>query len=145
MGCVRLLWPQPLVLWWVSCDPGELLCRLNRALRSALEYSDVPLFASAFYLLADLEKGELHYANAGHPNPLRVHCGRDRADTYPLNGSKHGPALGLFEDASITRLDAGDALRQFPGVTLHPPPDGDMIGVQAPISEQFLYVTVRKR
>jgi sigma-B regulation protein RsbU (phosphoserine phosphatase) len=80
-------------------DPGELLSRLNRALRSTLEYSEVPLFASAFYLLADLEKGELRYANAGHPNPLRVHCARDRADTYPLNGSKHGPALGLFEDA----------------------------------------------
>jgi sigma-B regulation protein RsbU (phosphoserine phosphatase) len=80
-------------------DPGELLCRLNRALRSTLEYSEVPLFASAFYLLADLEKGELNYANAGHPNPLLVHCGRDRADTYPLNGSRHGPALGLFEDA----------------------------------------------
>jgi serine phosphatase RsbU (regulator of sigma subunit) len=24
---------------------------------------------------------------------------RDRAETYPLNGSKHGPALGLFGDA----------------------------------------------
>ena len=83
-------------------DPGELLSRLNRALRSTLEYSEIPLFASAFYLLADLEKGELRYANAGHPNPLRVHCGRDRADTYPLNGSKHGPALGLFEDAVYT-------------------------------------------
>jgi sigma-B regulation protein RsbU (phosphoserine phosphatase) len=75
-------------------DPGELLARLNRALCSTLEYSEDGLFASAFYLLADLEKGELHYANAGHPNPLRVHCTRDRADTYPLNGSKHGPALG---------------------------------------------------
>jgi sigma-B regulation protein RsbU (phosphoserine phosphatase) len=80
-------------------DPGEFLARLNRALRSTLEYSEDGLFASAFYLFADLEKGELHYANAGHPNPLRVHCTRDRADTYPLNGSKHGPALGLFDDA----------------------------------------------
>ena len=81
-------------------DPGELLSRLNRALRSTLEYySEAPLFASAFYLLADLEKGELRYANAGHPNPLRVHRARDRTDTHPLNGNKHGPALGLFDDA----------------------------------------------
>ena len=81
-------------------DPGEFLCRLNRALRSRLEYySEVPLFASAFYLLADLEKGELRYANAGHPNPLRVHRARDRTDMNPLNGGKHGPALGLFDDA----------------------------------------------
>ena len=87
-------------------DPGEFLSRLNRALRSTLEYyTEVPLFASAFYLLADLEKGELRYANAGHPNPLRVHCTRDRADTYPLNGSKHGPALGLFDDAVYTNCN----------------------------------------
>ena len=100
-----------------SGDPGELLSRLNRALRATLEYSEVPLFASAFYLLADLEKGELRYANAGHPNPLRVHCARDRADTYPLNGSKHGPALGLFEDAvydnCVSELSPHDTVLLF--------------------------------
>jgi phosphoserine phosphatase RsbU/P len=99
-------------------DPGELLSRLNRALRSTLEYyNEVPLFASAFYLLADLEKGELRYANAGHPNPLRVHYTKDRAATYPLNGSKHGPALGLFDDAvypnSHCELSPHDTLLLF--------------------------------
>jgi phosphoserine phosphatase RsbU/P len=98
-------------------DPGELLSRLNRALRSTLEYSEDALFASAFYLLADLEKGELRYANAGPPNPLRVHCTGDRADTYPLNGSKHGPALGLFDDAvysnSHCELSPHDTLLLF--------------------------------
>jgi sigma-B regulation protein RsbU (phosphoserine phosphatase) len=101
-------------------DPGEFLCRLNRALRSALEfYSEAPLFASAFYLLADLEKGELHYANAGHPNPLRIHRERDRTDAYPLNGSKPGPALGLFDDAvypnSHCELSPHDTLLLFTG------------------------------
>ena len=94
-----------------------MLSRLNRALRSTLEYSEGPIFASAFYLFADLEKGELHYANAGHPNPLRVHYTRDRADTYPLNGSKHGPVLGLFEDAmypnSNCELSPRDTLLLF--------------------------------
>ena len=99
-------------------DPGEFLFRLNRALRSTLEYySEIPLFASAFYLLADLEKGELRYANAGHPNPLRVHRARGRTETYPLNGSKHGPALGLFDDAvypnSHCELSPHDTLLLF--------------------------------
>jgi sigma-B regulation protein RsbU (phosphoserine phosphatase) len=98
-------------------DPGELLSRLNRALRATLEYSEGPIFASAFYLYADLQKGELRYANAGHPNPLRVHYTRDRADTYPLNGSKHGPALGLFDDAiypnSNCELSPRDTLLLF--------------------------------
>jgi serine phosphatase RsbU (regulator of sigma subunit) len=99
-------------------DLGELLSRLNRALLSTLEYSEVPLFASAFYLLADLEKGEMRYANAGHPNPLRIHCARDRAETYALNGSKHGPALGLFDDAvyanSECELSPQDTLLSLP-------------------------------
>ena len=82
-------------------NPGELLSRLNRELRTTLELCD-PLFASAFYLIADLEKGELHYSNAGHPNPLRVHNARNGADTYQLNGGEHGPALGLFGDAVYT-------------------------------------------
>ena len=98
-------------------DPGEFLSRLNRAVRSTLEFSETPLFASGFYLLADLEKGELRYANAGHPNPLRVHCAGDRADTYPLNGGKHGPALGLFDDAvypnSRCELSPHDTLLLF--------------------------------
>jgi sigma-B regulation protein RsbU (phosphoserine phosphatase) len=98
-------------------DPGELLSRLNRALRSTLEYSESPIFASAFYLYADLEKGELRYANAGHPNPLRVHYTRDRAETHSLDGSKHGPALGLFDDAiypnSNCELSPRDTLLLF--------------------------------
>jgi sigma-B regulation protein RsbU (phosphoserine phosphatase) len=99
-------------------EPGEFLCRLNRALRSTLEYyREAPLFASAFYLLADLEKGELRYANAGHPNPLRIHRERDRTDAHPLNGSKHGPALGLFDDAvypmSQCELSPHDTLLLF--------------------------------
>jgi phosphoserine phosphatase RsbU/P len=99
-------------------DPSEFLCRLNRALRSRLEYySEAPLFASAFYLLADLEKGELRYANAGYPNPLRIHREQDRTDTYSLNGSKHAPALGLFDDAvyptSHCELSPHDTLLLF--------------------------------
>jgi phosphoserine phosphatase RsbU/P len=83
-------------------DPGEFLTRLNRKLRATLEYSDGPLFASAFYLLADLEEGTLRYANAGHPNPLRIHWASERADTYLLNGARPGPAIGLFDDALYT-------------------------------------------
>jgi len=113
-------------------DPSEFLCRLNRALRSRLEYySEAPLFASAFYLLADLEKGELRYANAGHPNPLRIHRERDRTDTYPLNGSKHGPALGLFDDGvyptSHSELSPHDTLLLFTdGLYEVEGPDGDI-------------------
>jgi hypothetical protein len=35
------------------------------------------------------------------PIPLRVHCARERSEIYSLNGSKHGSALGLFDDAVL--------------------------------------------
>ena len=55
--------------------------------------------------------------NAGHPNPSRIHRERDRTDTHPLNGGKHGPALGLFDDAvypnSHCELSPRDTLLLF--------------------------------
>lgn len=86
----------------VWMKPAELLTQLNRGLRSSLKNTGVTLFATAFYMVFDLARGRLDYANAGHPHPLRVH-GRDgaREVTY-LNGSKPGPALGLIDEAWYT-------------------------------------------
>jgi sigma-B regulation protein RsbU (phosphoserine phosphatase) len=81
--------------------PGELLLAINRAMLATFKGSDITLFASAFYVVADLTKGQLQYANAGHPNPL--HLARKDAATVasagPLMAKAPGPALGLFEEA----------------------------------------------
>jgi phosphoserine phosphatase RsbU/P len=81
--------------------PGELLLAINRAMLGTFKGSDIILFASAFYVVADLSKGQLRYANAGHPNPL--HLARKEAATVasagPLMAKSPGPALGLFEEA----------------------------------------------
>ena len=53
-------------------EPSEFMGQLNRALRRILKHTRVPLFASAFYVVADLTNGTLVHANAGHPCPLRV-------------------------------------------------------------------------
>ena len=81
-------------------DPAALLGHLNRTLRDTLKSSFVPMFATAFYVVVDLQAGELRYANAGHPCPLLV-TGDARPSTTPakLNGHKPGPVLGLFDDA----------------------------------------------
>jgi sigma-B regulation protein RsbU (phosphoserine phosphatase) len=78
-------------------DPSEFMVQLNRALRRILKNTHVPLFASAFYLVADLAKGCLVHANAGHPCPLRVR--RNGDGLQRLDGCKLGPALGLLDDA----------------------------------------------
>jgi sigma-B regulation protein RsbU (phosphoserine phosphatase) len=80
-------------------DPSEFMGQLNRALRRILKHTRVPLFASAFYVVADLTNGTLIHANAGHPCPLRVHGGKGPDALQRLDGCKLGPALGLLDEA----------------------------------------------
>jgi phosphoserine phosphatase RsbU/P len=81
--------------------PGEFLGAINRAMIGAFKNSDITLFASAFYVLADLGKGQLRYANAGHPNPLHLAHKEELAEAFaaPLMEKSPGPALGLFDEA----------------------------------------------
>jgi sigma-B regulation protein RsbU (phosphoserine phosphatase) len=82
-------------------EPSEFMGQLNRALRRILKHTRMPLFASAFYVVADLTNGSLRHANAGHPCPLRVRGGGGSGpDALPrLDGCKLGPALGLLDEA----------------------------------------------
>jgi len=86
--------------------PGDLLVAINRALLGAFRNSDITLFASAFYVVADLSKGQLRYANAGHPHPLHLMRAEkgSSATASPLMGARPGPALGLFEGAKYETL-----------------------------------------
>jgi sigma-B regulation protein RsbU (phosphoserine phosphatase) len=88
-------------LRWLWTRPGDLLVATNRALLEAFKDSDITLFASAFYVVTDLSRGQLHYASAGHPSPLHfsraAHASAVTAS--PLMGTRSGPALGLFPGA----------------------------------------------
>src|SRR5271166_5027005 len=57
------------------------------------------------------------------------------------------PDVGLVHSPTVSRRFEPRAQTSFHfrGVTLHPPPDRDVIGVQAPLGEQLLHVTVGKR
>jgi serine phosphatase RsbU (regulator of sigma subunit) len=84
------------------------------------------MFASAFYLIADVENGRLSYANAGHPSPI-VLSASDEADAPSDSSNKaqwllqrdfvSGPALGVFEDAvyetASRELSVGDLILLF--------------------------------
>ena len=62
----------------MAADPGQLLTRINRDIRSILQQTGTPLFTTAFYLVADLETRQITYANAGHPRPFLIHRGPRR-------------------------------------------------------------------
>ncbi len=96
-----------------TADPGRFLADMNRRLGSLLQPADSPMFATAFYLVADVGAGRLHYATAGHPPPL--HLQRSAGRAAPLGVPPHaGPALGLFGNATYATgecpLAAGDAV-----------------------------------
>ena len=83
----------------IADRPGEFLAKLNEKLSEILKQTEIPMFASASYVVADLEKRELRYANAGHPDPLCVHHTSHSADASRLNHCKRGPVLGMFPEA----------------------------------------------
>jgi phosphoserine phosphatase RsbU/P len=57
-------------------------------------------------VVADLAKGQLRYANAGHPHPLHLSRAEkgSSAIASPLMGKPPGPALGLFEGAKYETI-----------------------------------------
>jgi len=83
----------------LASDPGQLLTQINRDLRAILQQSGSPLYTTAFYLVADLETKEMHYANAGHPKPIFISRSKGEAAFLRNNDSKSHPALGLFPNA----------------------------------------------
>ena len=85
-----------------AADPGAFLTELNRGMRAVLCRTDGPIFATGFYLIADLGQGEIRYANAGHPGPLFREYVSGEVESLSSGFREQGPALGLFGDAVFT-------------------------------------------
>ncbi|MGI8602081.1 MAG: PP2C family protein-serine/threonine phosphatase [Verrucomicrobiales bacterium] len=99
-----------------ATDPGQLLGRINRGLASILQQTGTTMYATAFYLVVDVARAQVLFANASHPHPLHVKL-RSR-EVVPLrNDGRTGPALGLFEDAEFVTfqqpISAGDLIILF--------------------------------
>ncbi len=79
-------------------QPAEFLKLLNSHFHKMIYNSGELIFASAFYLVLDLENKTVRYASAGHPSPLLV----DRHDGRVVPLTPHltnNPALGLFPES----------------------------------------------
>jgi len=100
-----------------AINPGQFLSALNKSLLAILKRTRTPMFASAFFLVADVEAGTMTYANAGHPIPL--HLRRESKTVVPLAHAEAdaGPALGVLEDYDYTTwecpLHEGDLFLLF--------------------------------
>jgi sigma-B regulation protein RsbU (phosphoserine phosphatase) len=84
----------------LATEPGKLLGQINHDLRVILRQSGTPMFTTAFYVVVDLDRGEICYANAGHPQPLLVQRAANQVRTLSNASGKCYPALGLFEGSA---------------------------------------------
>ena len=119
----------------LASDPGRFLTAVSRDLLATLGHMQQPIFVSAFYMVADSVEGVLQYATAGHPSPL--HLRHNGATVEPLvhETAKHGPVLGLFEEAVYETerhpLAMGDRVVLFTdGVYEVDDPSGEQYGVE---------------
>lgn len=79
-------------------DAGMFLAELNCGMRTVLCHNDGPIFATAFYLIADLARQEIRYANAGHPCPLLRDQSTGEVASLVAHPGGQGAALGLFDN-----------------------------------------------
>ena len=101
----------------VGHDPSQFLGSVNRGLSAILQDPTMPMFATAFYLVADAAAGTVRFANAGHPLPFHL---RDKAgitEQLRAEGWQPGPALGVFGDSNYPTgtqpLTEGDMIMLF--------------------------------
>jgi len=81
----------------VAADAGKFVAEVNRSLRAILRRTHEPFLATAFYLVADAEGGELRFSSAGHPSPFIVQGNSSTVQLLRSYDPRHGPALGLFD------------------------------------------------
>jgi phosphoserine phosphatase RsbU/P len=100
-----------------ATEPSRFLQELNRGIFRILHHTGLTMFVSACYVLVDVARGELRYANAGHPAPLCVHRAQGAVEPLSFRGLKPGQVLGIFDDAqyhsSSCKVSAGDTLLLF--------------------------------
>ncbi|CAL1239660.1 Protein serine/threonine phosphatase [Candidatus Methylocalor cossyra] len=83
-------------------DPGAFLTALNGNLCGILDSCRLPMFASAFALVADVATGSLSFANAGHPCPLLLRRTANQVLALECDEQSNGGLLGVTGAASYS-------------------------------------------
>jgi len=101
-----------------TSDPGVLLAQINHEVSGVFMQTGSTMYATAFYLIADLARGEFRYANAAHPEPILVRRSLGTAELLGVESKqKKGPALGLFPNGKFPThkrpMEVGDLIALF--------------------------------
>ncbi len=116
-------------------DPGLLLGQLNRALAAIIRQAGDMMYATAFYLLADLRAGIARFSSAGHPGPVRLNRESGAVEQLHCPRGIGGPGLCIFESATYgtaeTPLGRDDVILLFTdGVIEATSAEGALFGVE---------------
>ena len=101
-----------------TTEPGEMLAQINREVAGVFKQTGSTMYATAFYLIADVARAELRYASAAHPEPILLHRQLGTAEWLGNGpGRKKGPALGLFAEGQFPTyrcsMEVGDLIALF--------------------------------
>ena len=95
-------------------DPAAFLSHMNRDLTRITRHHGHVTFATAFYMVLDLNTGDIVSASAGHPPPFVLRSASQEVDLLRPDEGKQGPALGLFAstvyEETKLQISAGDGL-----------------------------------
>jgi len=92
-----------------TSEPGELLDQINREVAGVFNQTGSTMYATAFYLIADVARAELRYASAAHPEPILLHRQRGAAEWLGHNpGQKKRPGLGAFRRRKVSHSPVFD-------------------------------------
>lgn len=89
-----------------TTHPGEVLAAMNRRL---LDMAD-ERFVTAFYGVLNRRTRQLHYANAGHPYPLRYSARKRECEPLPARGFLLGITPDEVYTERVVELEPGDRL-----------------------------------
>ncbi len=90
----------------VTRDAGKVLAEMNHSLHTILRRTDQPMMSTAFYLVLNGATGEMQFASAGHPSPLRIRRNTQTVESFKDIDQRHGPALGLFAESNYPTCTA---------------------------------------
>ena len=86
----------------IAADSVAFMKRLNIGLNAVVAQFYTGMFATAFYLVADILTGKMRYTNAGHPMPFILKRDSGVVEKLKLQVKHTEPALGLFKDFDYT-------------------------------------------
>lgn len=98
-------------------NPGDLFSAMNNQLCPMLQAQDLFIFATATYLIIDLQTGIVTGASAGHSAPMQIYTNQQRAALVNQVPENSGPALAIIKNFKYPTfsisLQPGDSLLMY--------------------------------